>query len=494
MKNSIRTKITLMVVSFSVFIMAISWIICNYVISVVFVYNIKANLKTTFESCNELFSDEDTGESGEGLIGRVKNPLGAVIFVFSEKNGNIYTTIRDEGQMMQSMNAMLGSLERTESKGSCVPGSFTVGKHKDDILGASYYDLVGTLDNGDRIILRTPVERLELTMQVVTRVFIYVAVGLILIGSGFMLILSNLIANPIKRLSRAARRMTNLEFDVKVPVTTQDEIGELGGYMNEMSKKLEKTISELKSANLELEKDIAKKEELDDMRREFLSHVSHDLKTPIALIQGYAEGLKENMDDDPENREYYTDVIIDEAGKMNLMVQKLLSLNEIEFGANKPVIGRFELTGFVRDVLNSQKILMEEAGATLVYEEEDPVFVWADEFMIEEVLGNYLTNAIHYVKKGGRIRVWFERREQDVRVNVYNDGDLIKDEDIDNLFIKFYKADKARTREYGGNGIGLSIVAATMESHGKAYGVYNMDSGVCFYFDLDTNVLDEQHE
>ena len=132
--------------------------------------------------------------------------------------------------------------------------------------------------------------------------------------------------------------------------------------------------------------------------------------------------------------------------------------------------------------------MIEEVGAEVDFKEQAPVYVWADEYMIEEVFTNYLINAVHYVNKGGKIKISFERIETDIRVNVYNEGSPIAPEDIDKLFIKFYKSDKARTREYGGNGIGLSIVAATMQAHGKKYGVYNSDDGVVFYFDLDANM------
>lgn len=282
--------------------------------------------------------------------------------------------------------------------------------------------------------------------------------------------------------------MSELDFDVKIPVTSNDEIGELGNSMNEMSEKLEQTISELKAANIELQRDIAERRKIDDMRKEFLSHVSHELKTPIALIQGYAEGLKDDMCDDKESRDFYTDVIIDESHKMNTMVKRLLTLNEIEFGDTKLNIERFELVGFVNSILASTKILAEEKGAEIIFEEEPPVYVWADEYMIEEVFTNYLTNAIHYVRKDGVIRISFKPMGNDIRVCVYNQGDWIAEEDIGRVFEKFYKADKARTREYGGNGIGLSIVAATMEAHGKKYGVENVADGVLFYFDLDAYV------
>ncbi|MBR3599907.1 MAG: two-component sensor histidine kinase, partial [Lachnospiraceae bacterium] len=142
----------------------------------------------------------------------------------------------------------------------------------------------------------------------------------------------------------------------------------------------------------------------------------------------------------------------------------------------------------IRDVIAAKSLLLGECGATIEYKEEGNLFVWADEYMIEEVFTNYLINAIHYVKPNGTIKVFFEKYQGLVRVNVYNQGEQIAEEDLQKLFVKFYKADKARTREYGGNGIGLSIVAATMQAHGKAYGVYNVSDGVVFYFDLDANL------
>ena len=265
-------------------------------------------------------------------------------------------------------------------------------------------------------------------------------------------------------------------------------MGDLGICINDLSAKLEQTISELKTANNELRKDIDQKTKIDDMRKEFLSHVSHELKTPIALIQGYAEGLKENISDDEESREFYCEVIADEAKKMNKMVKKLLALNEIEFGQDQVHIERFDVVDLLKNLTASTAILFQKKDVTLEFDAEEPLYVWADEFMIEEVLSNYISNALNHVFDGGVVQIRFEKRVKDVRIFVYNTGELIPEEDIEKIWIKFFKVDKARTREYGGSGIGLSIVAATMEAHGKEYGVRNVEDGVEFYIDLDTNM------
>jgi signal transduction histidine kinase len=289
-------------------------------------------------------------------------------------------------------------------------------------------------------------------------------------------------------MANIAKRMTDLDFDARVDVRSDDEIGELGDSMNHLSAKLESTISELKSANAELHHDIENKIQIDEMRKEFLSHVSHELKTPIALIQGYAEGLKESVNDDPESRDFYCDVIMDEANKMNNMVKKLLSLNELEFGNNPVEVSRFDIVELIQNICASSDILLTNTEAELIFEEEGPCYVWADEFLMEQVMSNYITNAIHYVTPGGRIRIYFKHLDCELQVIVFNTEPPIPEEELDKLWIKFYKVDKARTREYGGSGIGLSIVAAAMEAHGKEYGVRNVEGGVEFYCNLDTNI------
>lgn len=307
---------------------------------------------------------------------------------------------------------------------------------------------------------------------------------------GFMFVwyFSRKITKPILELADLSQRMANLDFDAKYTSGGENEIGILGGNFNLMSKRLEETISELKSANNQLQKDIEQKEKMEDMRNEFLGNVSHELKTPIALIQGYAEGLKEGISDDPESMEFYCDVIMDEASKMNRMVRNLLTLNQLEFGEEDLQFERFDIVGLIQGVLASCEILIQQAGAGVDFVADGAVYVWADEFKTEQVFRNYLTNAIHHVDNEKRIEIRVIRQSDTVRITVFNSGKPIPEADITKLWEKFYKVDKAHTREYGGNGIGLSIVKAIMESFHQQYGVKNYDNGVEFWFELDSKL------
>lgn len=293
------------------------------------------------------------------------------------------------------------------------------------------------------------------------------------------------ITNPISELTVLSSRMKNLDFDAKYKCRAGNEIDELGENFNKMSEELEKTISELKSVNNQLQKDIENKIRIDQQRQEFLNNVSHELKTPIALVQGYAEGLKENISDDPESREFYCDVIMDEAAKMNKLVKNLLTLNHLEEGRDEVKMERFDIVSLIKGILQSMDIMIQQKEAKVSFEAEEPVYVWADEFRIEEVVTNYTSNALNHLDGDREIEICVCPDGDRVRITVFNTGNPIPEADIPNVWKKFYKVDKARTREYGGSGIGLSIVKAIMESHNQEYGVRNYDNGVEFWFTLD---------
>ena len=221
------------------------------------------------------------------------------------------------------------------------------------------------------------------------------------------------------------------------------------------------------------------------MRREFLSNVTHELKTPIALIQGYAEGLKDNINDDEESREFYCDVIIDEAAKMNEMVKKLLNLNQLEFGEDQVNMERFDLNAVIKGVLQSSDILIRQKEAKVLFTGGDPLYVWGDEFKVEEVITNYLTNALNHLDYDHTIEISCKKEGNVVKTTVFNTGDPIPEEDLDKVWVKFFKVDKARTREYGGSGIGLSIVKKIIEDHGgKIWATSKLGIGTEIHFVL----------
>ncbi|RHC13183.1 sensor histidine kinase [Lachnospira eligens] len=366
--------------------------------------------------------------------------------------------------------------------------NYTLQKVYDERLGDYYLEIWGTLDNGYSIILRTPIQGIKDNVNISTTLIKYVGGAILAVGIIAAFVVSTYITRPIKQLSNIAEKMSEMDFNARYEGSDKGEIGLLGKSMNNMSEKLEQNIAELKKANLELKKDIDKKEKLEIMRTDFLSNVSHELKTPIALIQGYAEGLKEGITDDPESMEFYCDVIMDEANKMNTMVKRLLTLNQIEFGNDEPEMERFDINELIASVADANAIRAGQKNMSIVFDNRNEHnFVWADEYKTEEVLTNYISNALNHCDGKRAIEVRTEKSENGgtITVTVYNSGKNIADEDLERIWEKFYKTDKARTREYGGNGIGLSIVKAIMDSMGQEYGVRNVFDGVEFWFNLD---------
>ena len=363
--------------------------------------------------------------------------------------------------------------------------NYVIQQVSDRFAGMEYVESWGELVNGCYFLIRTPLESIRESVAISNSFYFYVGLGIIALSGLVVWVITKRITKPISELTQLSTKMSELDFDAKYHSQAGNEIDELGENFNRMSEQLEKTISELKSANNQLLKDIENKEKIDQMRQEFLNNVSHELKTPIALVQGYAEGLKENISDDPESREFYCDVIMDEAATMNKLVKNLLTLNQLESGRDEVSMERFDIVSLIRGVLQSMDIMIQQKEAKVSFEASEPVYVWADEFKIEEVVTNYTSNALNHLNGEKEIEIRVIPEDDRVRVTVFNTGTPIPEEDVPKLWNKFYKVDKARTREYGGSGIGLSIVKAIMEGLHQQYGVQNYDNGVEFWFTLD---------
>lgn len=365
---------------------------------------------------------------------------------------------------------------------------------EDDRLSIHFLNLFTRLDNGDYLVLATPLSAIQESAAIANRFFFFSGLVTILIGLLAAYFFARRFTRPIRGLNQIAQKMSQLNFSEKYPVTSQDEIGELGNSINSLSDQLDKAITELTQANLKLQADIEYERSLDEMRKEFVSSVSHELKTPIALIQGYAEGLKLNVAEDEDNKNFYCDVITDEARKMNLIVHDLLDLSQYESGTFKIERKVFDIVDLLARVVNKYQPIFTEKGVMpqLAWgHDEGQLLVCADMMRIEQVLVNYLNNALNYMDERRQLSIALHAAKQKVRISVYNSGHPIPAESLDKIFNSFYKVDKARTRAAGGSGLGLSIVRAIQLQHNNGYGVINHDHGVEFWFEVD-RILNEK--
>jgi signal transduction histidine kinase len=456
----------------------------------------QTSIKNVYYNLKDIVEKDQNIENSLNVekLNRVCETAGATLIVVDESGNVVYDYGADKMLLDRWRDMVFGqNIDKNETNVLVENGDgYKVNSVEDKNSGDKYYELSGNFSNGNTTIIRMSIESFKESINISNKFYLWIGLITIIIATVIILIITSRYTKPLLALADISSKMSELDFNAKYTGHHNDELGVLGRSMNEMSDKLQQTISELKSANLELQKDIEKKEQIDEMRKDFIANVSHELKTPIALIQGYAEGLQEGITDNPEDTDYYCNVIVDEANKMNKMVKNLLALNQIEFG-NSPVnMERFDIVSVIKGIISSMNLQAKKKDVNIQFNHEKSVYVWADEFQIEEVITNYLSNAINHVDENKIIKVEIIEKNGIVRVAVFNTGKNIPDEDIDNIWIKFYKVDKARTRSYGGNGIGLSIVKAIMDRHGKEYGVRNTENGVEFWFDLDCNNLEKR--
>lgn len=365
-------------------------------------------------------------------------------------------------------------------------GDHTIDVVKDPRLSTNFLSLTSRLNNGEILILSTPIAAINESTAVANRFFLFTGLITIVLGGVAVFLYAKRFTKPILDLNEIAQGMSKLDFSKKYPVESDDEVGQLGKSINSLSDQLDKAISELKE-------DIERERRIEKMRKEFISNVSHELKTPIALIQGYAEGLKLNVNEDEENKDYYCDVIMDEADKMNRLVKDLLDLSQIESGYFRLEKTVFDISSLIDKVLDKYRPILTERGIKVDVAKPENVAVRGDYVRIEQVLVNYLNNAINHVDDNKLIETGVTVRNDKVRVSVYNSGPNIPDDSLDKIWTSFYKVDKARTRAYGGTGLGLSVVRSVMELHKNSFGVENKDDGVLFWFEIDTFRSQNEH-
>lgn len=483
MKHSIRRQMIAIFVGLIVCMLVILLVLVGAGLEPYYVREKEENFKELYKEIESLAEGEELTEDEVSQINRTAERYNFYYIVWNFSNENGFSNLHDSQMLLVQLGGVL--FNKIDSRVMERNDNYQVVEFRDNTQQVDYLALWGTVGNSYNIFIRSPLESIQETMGLFFRFLLIVGIAVIAGGILFVWYFSRRLTEPLRELAVLSARMADLDFNVKYTSGGGGEIGVLGENFNIMSQKLENTISELKNANFRLQQDIEQKEKMEKMRTDFMGNVSHELKTPIALIQGYAEGLKEGVSDDPESREFYCDVIMDEASKMNQMVKNLMTLNQLEFGDENVEFQRFDLTELIRGVLQSMEIMAQQKEAKVQFRQKAPVYVWADEFKAEQVVRNYVSNAFNHLDGDRVVDVKIIPAGDKVKVTVFNTGTPIPEEDVPHIWEKFYKVDKAHTREYGGNGIGLSIVKAIMDSFHQEYGVNNYDNGVEFWFELD---------
>lgn len=352
-----------------------------------------------------------------------------------------------------------------------------------DDITTQLLSLVYSLKNGDTLLVTIPYENINKTADIAIQFNVYIVLILLLVGVIIVLFMARRMTKPIIALSDMTKKIAELDFTEQYKGKGNDEIHELGENINSMSSSLKGALGDLQSANEKLKEDIREKERNVEMRKTLIANVSHELKTPIALVMSYSEGLSNNDALDEEKKAYYLDVINKEADHMDSLVKDLLSLTELEYDAFKLQVKKFDLSSLLDEIIDRYATLIIDKGLKLKLEKEDIIEVCADKKRIEMALTNLLINAVEHANNDGVITVQVTENERTI-IKIHNTGSSIPEEDIESIWTSFYKSEANKDRRIGGSGIGLSIVKAVVEKHHGQYKAVNEQDGVAFIIEI----------
>ena len=492
--KSVRVKLFLILCLVVISIIAFLIIVNSFVLEKYYQYTKSNNLKSTYSLINSYYTGQIEVDNISDELDKISISNNFDIIVKDNENVAIYMSNKDFLSSIRKVINFWGMDKKQEATIIEKEDNIEIKRIVDTETKMTYMLLKGTLDNGFVAYIRLPMSSITESVQISNKFLYLIACIVIIVGGIVIIYISKQFSSPISEISAIAKKMANLDFSQKYVVKDDDEINELGKNINIMSEKLEGTINQLRSTNIELERDIERKSKIDEMRKSFISDVSHELKTPIALIQGYSEGLLENVNTDEESRKFYAEVILDEATKMDKMVRQLIELTKLEYENREFNNRNFNIVELEKEICRSSKVMLEEKGVTVEFETADVINVYADDFYISQCITNYLTNAIKHVEEvdGEKtIKITNTINNNKVRVTVFNTGENIEEENLSRIWNRFFKVDESRNREDGGSGIGLSIVRAIMNNYGNDFGVENKTNGVEFYFDIDLERKDK---
>jgi two-component system sensor histidine kinase VanS len=414
-----------------------------------------------------------------------------ILNTYEIKNYIIFVYKNDQAIYYSSKSDYLAAMTST-SRGKDEHGRFFIKNNDEQKISFLAYQREIFDRSVYKLEIGTHLSTIHQSIDVTNDFTRFVSIAAIFLSLVWAFLFSKYFTRPIVSMNNLTRELANLNFDHKLEINRYDELGQLAENINLMSDKLKAAMEELKVKNEQLTKELEREKGLDAMRKKFVSDVSHELKTPLSIIQGYAEALKSpSVSNSPEKREYYSDVIMEETAKMTKLVHDLLNLSQYTSGTFSIETDKFYIDELVQRVADRYKAIIEQKEINLetILEHRE---VQADPLRIEQVINNYLNNSVSHIDDNRQLVIIGKTLDmQDYyRVSVFNSGSHIPEEDLEKIWIPFYKSDKARNRSEGRYGIGLSIVKAIMDLHKGRCGVNNVPYGVEFYFDIPINQSD----
>ena len=320
------------------------------------------------------------------------------------------------------------------------------------------------------LLLNTPLEPIESYIDFILNQYLYVGVIVVLIALVVAFFLARNISAPIVKMKNEANKLAQGDYDVKFKTVSFSEINELAATLDDATEKLSK---------------------VNDLRKDLVANVSHDIKTPLTMIKAYAEMIKDISGDDPVKRNEHLDVILEETEYLNKLVTDMSELSKLQSGVLEVKRENFDMKACVDKVVLLLSQAIREKNVNLVLDLDDCV-AYADEIKISQVIYNFLSNALKYSNDNSKIIIRLRDSEEKIRLEVKDFGAGISEETLPYIWDRYYKVDKNFNRTVNSTGLGLAIAKAILEAHKAKYGVEStLNKGSTFYFELSKDYEEE---
>ncbi|HKL10578.1 MAG TPA: HAMP domain-containing sensor histidine kinase [Clostridia bacterium] len=486
MTKSIRFKIFITFVLLIVAFQAAFLIVNNYFLDDIYVSSTKSSMEKVYETYK---LQVEEGIDIENAIMELSRDNGVTITVIQDGMVSATSSFEKRANQQFKIIPFIANNIRFLDERPEQDTFFTELRGLDSSRKSIIF--IGRLKTGDYMVVEKPLALINQNTMIARRFIMISGLLTLILGSAAIFLVSGRITRPVVKMTKTAKAIAKQDFNEKVDYDGDDELGDLARSINHISDELDGALTGLRDANAKLTEDIERERKLEKMRRRFVSSVSHELKNPISMIQAYADGLRHNIAKNPKAMTEYAEIISDESDKMASLIKDLLDLSAYESGTFSINKTWFDFALMVQESSERQEKLFEEKGVKLETDLPSKAMLYGDALRMEQILSNFLANALRHSDVGGTVKVSLEDAKGRQRLCVHNTGSPIEEKELENIWTSFYKIRNSGLDPATGTGLGLAIVRAIVDLHGGTYGAENTDGGVAFWVEIPDSHIED---
>lgn len=455
-KNSLTVRVWIYLILFSLIILVFLWIIQIAFLPYYYEFVKRNDVKDTASQIEKILKSEDN----EKELEEISYDSGVCFEIYTDKEVFYKSSYLNKGCLIDKNGSITQELKKEFINSNKKRYSYTIENpvYKNKTI---FYGL--KVDDNTFVFLNTSLEPIENSISILKSLFVYIAFVIFISSFVIAYFLSKLISKPIIDMNNKAKKLAKGNYDISFK--TNDSILEV----NELSETLDYVKSELSK--------------IDELRRDLMANVSHDLKTPLTMIKAYSEMARDLNADDKKKREENLNVIIEECDRLNNLVNDILDLSSIQSNIYELNKEKFDLNKLIIEILKRYKYLEEKENYKFIFKKGRKIIIEADKKKLEQVIYNLVNNAIKYTGKDKSVTIKLTKEKNRLKVSVIDTGKGIDKDEIKYIWDKYYKVQKKYERNIVGTGLGLNIVKNILEKHNYEYGVNSeKGKGSEFYF------------